>query len=758
MKLNTQSVLLLSCLLLATSVAEPNREKRSPDGHGHHEHHDRTHDHEHGQRGVPIHTPDVSQQCYEQHYASPPAYVAQRSEYQDPQSYLYEEHQAAPSNDTPMGPPANESQPAPNYSPPAPEYSAPAPEYSPPAPDYSSPAPQYSPPAPAYSPPAPAYSPPASYSPPAPAYSPPAPAYSPPASYSPPAPDYSPSAPQPYQTQAAPSYNPPAPTYISAAAQYTPSYVAPQQTYEVPQYSYGAPKGKKPTGSYGAPKPPKAPYKILRWATLLYATSTFNYFSDQGIPGPKPIPIFGNMWGVWKENLPEYDIALVKKYGKVFGYFDGPIPNLVITDVDMIKAMFVKDFDHFADRRSFEMKSKVMRKWLSLMKGQEWKDIRSSVTPAFTSGKIKRMSGLIKDCIGDMCDRVTIFAEKDGKIDAKQVFSVFTMDVIARCAFGLKIDTLGSENDPFVKNAQYVLNPPSYKSVVSAIPFMYPELFSTFGYFTERLIVTEEMKFFFKLLENVLKDRSQSDKKFNDFIEAADEAISGYTKIVDGKTVPMWTREDIDEIIIGQSTLFLLAGFDTTATTMTSACFQLARNPDIQEKLYESIAAKMAEYDEVCHEVVQSIPYLEMVIQEVLRYYPPLIRVERECTKDYSYDNGRIKMKKGYTVSIPTYALHHMEEYYPDPEKFDPERWSPENKAKRSAYTYLAFGTGPRNCVGMRFAMEELKMALFTLVQKFRFYPVEETLEKLQFDDGLNQLLQPIQGIVGVELRQSNSN
>ena len=55
-------------------------------------------------------------------------------------------------------------------------------------------------------------------------------------------------------------------------------------------------------------------------------------------------------------------------------------------------------------------------------------------------------------------------------------------------------------------------------------------------------------------------------------------------------------------------------------------------------------------------------------------------------------------------------------------------RWSPENKTKRSPYTYMAFGTGPRNCVGMRFAMEELKMALFTLVQKFRFYPVEETL------------------------------
>jgi cytochrome P450 family 3 subfamily A len=127
-----------------------------------------------------------------------------------------------------------------------------------------------------------------------------------------------------------------------------------------------------------------------------------------------------------------------------------------------------------------------------------------------------------------------------------------------------------------------------------------------------------------------------------------------------------------------------------------------------------------------------------------------LISLERVCTKDYSYDNGRIKIKKGQVITIPTYVLHHSEEYYPDPEKFDPERyrkhlkdyldllanllvyifffrWTPENKAKRNPYSYMAFGTGPRNCIGMRFAMEELKMALCSLVQKFRFFPVEET-------------------------------
>lgn len=125
-------------------------------------------------------------------------------------------------------------------------------------------------------------------------------------------------------------------------------------------------------------------------------------------------------------------------------------------------------------------------------------------------------------------------------------------------------------------------------------------------------------------------------------------------------------------------------------------------------------------------------------------------RVERQCTKDYSYDNGRIKIKKGQLVTVPAFALHHMEEYYPDSEKFDPERlvplpkmnclnrstsgcfyvlkrWSPENKANRNPYTFMAFGVGPRNCLGMRFALEEMKIAICCLVQKFRFFPVEET-------------------------------
>ena len=128
--------------------------------------------------------------------------------------------------------------------------------------------------------------------------------------------------------------------------------------------------------------------------------------------------------------------------------------------------------------------------------------------------------------------------------------------------------------------------------------------------------------------------------------------------------------------------------------------------------------------------MVSDIPYVDQFLNEVLRFYPPSIRIHREVSRDVTLtrDDGQtIRLDKGTIVAIPIYAIHHLEEYYPDPEKFDPDRWSPENKSKINPYAYLPFGMGPRNCVGMRFAMEELKIALCSLVYKFRFYPIPET-------------------------------
>jgi Cytochrome P450 len=85
---------------------------------------------------------------------------------------------------------------------------------------------------------------------------------------------------------------------------------------------------------------------LFRWST-----KDFDYFSSQGIAGPKPVPLFGNMWGIWRKNFVNYDADLVKKYGNIFGFFEGRKPNLFVADAEFIRSVLVKDFDHFINRR-----------------------------------------------------------------------------------------------------------------------------------------------------------------------------------------------------------------------------------------------------------------------------------------------------------------------------------------------------------------------------------------------------------------------
>uniref|UniRef100_A0A914C730 Cytochrome P450 n=1 Tax=Acrobeloides nanus TaxID=290746 RepID=A0A914C730_9BILA len=125
---------------------------------------------------------------------------------------------------------------------------------------------------------------------------------------------------------------------------------------------------------------------------------------------------------------------------------------------------------------------------------------------------------------------------------------------------------------------------------------------------------------------------------------------------------------------------------------------------------------------EIDYDDITKLKYINQVVQETLRMYPPAARSNRLCTKPITI-NG-IHFDKDVAFSIPVYAIHHDEKYYPDPYKFDPDRFAPEEKAKRDPLTYLPFGYGPRNCIGMRFAYFEIWMTLAHLLKNYRFYSI----------------------------------
>ena len=121
---------------------------------------------------------------------------------------------------------------------------------------------------------------------------------------------------------------------------------------------------------------------------------------------------------------------------------------------------------------------------------------------------------------------------------------------------------------------------------------------------------------------------------------------------------------------------------------------------------------------------------MDMVMSETLRMYPPTLRLDRLCNSD-NYRFNDMVIPRDSVCAISIWALHHNSQFYPDPERFDPERFSPGESKQRDAtfegYTYLPFGTGPRGCVGMRFALIKMKLLMAEILSRYNFAKCEKT-------------------------------
>jgi len=202
-----------------------------------------------------------------------------------------------------------------------------------------------------------------------------------------------------------------------------------------------------------------------------------------------------------------------------------------------------------------------------------------------------------------------------------------------------------------------------------------------------------------------------------------------------GKTVN--ERQWTDDEIVAQCFLFFLAGFETSSTLLSLLIYELGINPDVQAKLYEEISetnsnlvGKRIDYDSL-----QKMKYLDQVVCETLRKWPPALMTDRICVKDYTceFEDLKFEIKKGDVYWTPIYGIQHNPKYFPNPEKFDPERFSDDNKDNIIPGSYIPFGVGPRNCIGSRFALMQVKGIIYYLILNFEVVPNEKTQIPLQF-------------------------
>ncbi|XP_067316647.1 cytochrome P450 3A9-like [Anolis sagrei] len=453
---------------------------------------------------------------------------------------------------------------------------------------------------------------------------------------------------------------------------------------------------------------------------MLYGIWPYNFFKKLGIPGPKPLPFVGTFLE-YRKGVLDFDEMCHKKYGKIWGFFDGRLPVLAILDPVIIKTILVKEcYTHFTNRRDFGLNGEFDSSIL-IVQDEQWKRIRTVLSPNFTSGRLKEMFPIIKHYGEMLVKNVQKKVENGENIDTKNIFGAYSMDVITSTSFSINIDSINNPNDPFVTNMKKLIkfnfvNPLLVLIVI--FPFLTPVL-EAFNFSLTPASITNYIK---ESIKKLKKDRQKNLHKDRvDFLQLmVDSQISGDI-IDDSKSYKALN----DKEILTQAVIFVFAGYETTSSTLSYMAYLLATHPDVQQKLQEEIDEVLPNQATPVYDTLLQMEYLDMVINETLRLYPIGGRIERVC-KNTVEING-VTIPKGTVTMIPAFVLHRDPEFWPEPEEFRPERFSKENKETLDPYTFLPFGAGPRNCIGMRFALLSLKVAMTVLLQRFSFRTCEET-------------------------------
>lgn len=400
------------------------------------------------------------------------------------------------------------------------------------------------------------------------------------------------------------------------------------------------------------------------------------------------------------------------------------MPQYVVRCPEIIKRIGIKDFDYFQDHRSFA-DAKTDEIWgnnLFQMKGENWRQMRTTLSPAFTGSKMRQMFELILESADGVASHL-LKCSSDGKrvnLEMEDFFSRITNDVIATCAFGIKIDSLAEPKNEFYVNGKKLLNFSGMKKnikriIMSKMPPLARALKLKVieGFFADsfKKIILETMEIrknrdiFRPDMINILMqvrngsfELSQTDEKTsNDTEEMATLPSNGKMAL---------NRKWSDDEIVAQCFIFFFAGYNTVSTLLTFVSYELIVNPDIQQKLYEEIAqvSKQLDGKRIVYDTLQKMEYLDQVICETLRKWPPVVQIDRVCVKDHTFDNGdglRFNIEKGTSVIFPIFGIQRDPKYFAHPEKFDPDRFSENNKDNIRPGSYLPFGIGPRNCIGM---------------------------------------------------------
>lgn len=424
-----------------------------------------------------------------------------------------------------------------------------------------------------------------------------------------------------------------------------------------------------------------------------------------------------------------------ERYG---GIYQARTPVLLIRDPELIKQILVKDFCYFPGKGNHpDLKGDPLSYNLFNLEGEEWKYIRTKLTPAFTPGKLKIVYQHIDHYSEKLITHLEKYAKNNEILNVYDILVNFTMDATGSCAFGVEVNAMDDEDSEFKKMGRSIIHS-NGSTFIDILESIFPNLSKIFQIRTFPRDVTT---FFKMVIKKIMEYRDENHVIKKDVMnllmlarnkiteeESNNEQLQACQQMSNEKSSNIRDEGFDDAVLTAQAAMFLRAGSEKASTTMSFCLNELVLQPELQSELRAEIEAAKEEHGgKLTYEIVLGLKLLDRVVSESLRKYPLEANIFRVCKKPYKILGSSVQLQEGTKVLIPVYAIHHDPKYYPDPERFDPDRFTDISKSSRQQFTYLPFGEGPRVCIGFRYGMLQVKVGLAALLLHYEFTACPKT-------------------------------
>ncbi|XP_020814406.1 probable cytochrome P450 4d20 [Drosophila serrata] len=475
------------------------------------------------------------------------------------------------------------------------------------------------------------------------------------------------------------------------------------------------------------------------------------------IKGPLSVPILGcgiQALSLGAENFLQYGDELFEKYGKSFCFW--VLGECAVYTKDL------KDIETVLTSTTLLEKGQLYRflrpflnDGLLVSTGRKWHARRKVFTNAFHFKVLEHYMEIMDRNSGVLVEKLRKVAGGKTPVDIIQHVSLAALDVITEAAMGVQVNAQNDPDFPYIKalkNVVYIQPDRMFK-----VSQRYDWLFPLLAPLLHRQLVND-IRVMHEFTDKVIRERratverAKADGSYRPLVPGdADIGRKSQMALLDILLQATINNEPLSDADIREEVdTFMFAGDDTTSSGVSHALYAISRNSKIQQRIYEELVEVLGQDPStpVTQTMLSELKYLECVIKETMRLYPPAPVVGRYTTMDLVI--GEKVIPANTSIYLVPYFAHRDPDYFPDPLTFKPERFLDGEEEAHATFAYVPFSAGPKNCIGQKFAILEMKSLISKVIRYYELLPLGEDVKPM-----LNFILRSSTGI-NVGLRPRN--